>query len=274
MNTSHRTIAAVAAGSMLALGVAVTQAAATPADTPMVGSGATAPDTQTLQYMREEERLARDLYAALAKQHDGARPMSTITTSEQRHYDAVGTLLTRYGVSDPSAGRPAGSYAFPELQKAYDAWLAKGKTSVNAAYQVGIELEKADIADLEKAIAAATDADVRQVYTSLLKGSNNHLDAFEAAASGKTVGAGQGMRNGRGRQGMQNGQGLQNGQGMQNGRGRQGQGMQQGRQGGQAQTRQGPASRPSSGPANGPQQSQGQRGAGPRDGSCLTDTTS
>lgn len=259
MNATHRTIAAVAAGSMLALGVAVTHAAASPAATPMVDSAATAPDTQTLQYMREEERLARDLYAALAQQHDGARPMSMITTSEQRHYDAVGTLLTRYGVSDPSAGRAAGGYTYPELQKAYDAWLAKGKTSVNAAYQVGIELEKADIADLEKAIAAATDADVKQVYTSLLKGSNNHLDAFEAAASGKTVGAGAGM---------------QDGQGMQNGRGRQGQGMQQGRQGGQAQTRQGPASRPGSGQGNGPQQGQGQRGAGPRDGSCLTDTTS
>lgn len=46
--------------------------------------------------------------------------MSRITKSEDRHYDAVGVLLDRYGVSDPSAGRSAGSYAFPEIQKVYD----------------------------------------------------------------------------------------------------------------------------------------------------------
>ena len=93
--------------------------------------------------------MARDLYAALAKIHAGATPMSRITTSEQRHYDAIGTLLTRYGVADPSAGRVAGSYADAELQKLYDDWLARGKASLQAAYQVGIELEPVSYTHLD-----------------------------------------------------------------------------------------------------------------------------
>lgn len=138
----------------------------------------------TLQLMREEERLARDLYAALATEHDGARPMSMITNSEQKHFDALGTLLQTYGVSDPSQGKPAGTYAFPEIQALYDQWWAEGKVSLPAAYQVGIELETRDIADLTSAINSITEADIDRVLGNLLRGSENHLAAYQAAASG------------------------------------------------------------------------------------------
>lgn len=148
-----------------------------------------------LAFSREEERMARDLYAALAKIHAGATPMSRITTSEQRHYDAIGTLLTRYGVADPSAGRVAGSYADAELQKLYDDWLARGKASLQAAYQVGIELEQRDIADLKKLSTGTAPDDIKAVYANLLRGSENHLRAFQNAAAGKTtMGSGQNGR--------------------------------------------------------------------------------
>ena len=57
-----------------------------------------------LQYNREEERLARDVYAALADRYDGAAPFSMITRSEQTHYDAIGVLLDRYGIERPGCG--------------------------------------------------------------------------------------------------------------------------------------------------------------------------
>ena len=69
-----------------------------------------------LIFSREEERLARDLYQAFSDQYDGARPFSKIVASEQRHFDAVGRLLTQYGIDDPAAGATAGSFSDATLQ--------------------------------------------------------------------------------------------------------------------------------------------------------------
>ena len=146
-----------------------------------------------LSFAREEERMARDLYAALAAEYDGARPFSTITRSEERHFDAVGALLDQYDVPDPAAGKPAGTYAVPAVQDLYDSWLTDGKVSLDAAYQVGVELEKRDIADLEATIADDLPADVDAVLGRLLAGSRNHLAAYERAVDGD-LGAGTGGR--------------------------------------------------------------------------------
>lgn len=132
--------------------------------------------------------MARDLYKALADLYDGAVPFSRITVSEDRHYDAVGVLLDRYDVTDPSAGKAAGTYSDAAIQKLYNDWLAQGKKSLDAAYDVGVALETRDIADLKAAINDTTTTDVKQVYTNLLNASEQHLKAFQAAADGKTLG--------------------------------------------------------------------------------------
>ena len=185
-----------------------------------------------LAFSREEERMARDLYAALAKVHGDATPMSRIATSEQRHFDQTGALLERYGLADPATGRAAGSYAEPELQTLYDDWYARGKVSPQAAYQVGVELEKRDIADLKKMQASDAPADVKAVYGNLLKASENHLAAYERAVAGQIGGGyGQGQRQGQdqgARQGMGQGPGVGMGQGPGVGMG-QGMGMGKGR---------------------------------------------
>ena len=143
MSTTIRLTAALGVGALLATGVAVNQAAAATTTTASDSAVASA-----LSFSREEERMARDLYAALADKYDGARPFSLITNSEDRHFDAVGVLIERYDVKDPSSGKAAGTYAIPALQRLYDGWLAKGSTSLKNAYQVGVELEQRDIADL------------------------------------------------------------------------------------------------------------------------------
>ncbi len=171
---------------------------------------------EDLAYMREEERLARDVYTALAAAHGDAAPFAHIKTAEQQHYDAVGTLLARYGVTDPSAGEATGTFAFPALQKEYDEFVAQGTKSLADAYAVGIAIEKADIADLDKALARTTETDVTRVFTNLKNGSERHLAAFTAAADGKALGQhdgtgqGQQARNGQGtgpRDGSGNGMG-------------------------------------------------------------------
>lgn len=206
MSRTWKTRAMAAAGAMLVTaagvqGVAQAFGTAPEAATPSVAT-ATAVDAtlaKDLQFTREEERMARDLYTALAEKYDQAVPFSRIKLSEQRHFDAVGTLLTRYGVSDPSAGKAAGTYAYPELQKLYDGWLAQGNTSLDAAYDVGVALEKRDVADLKKIAASTKDVTAKSLFTRLGAASEHHLAAFEAAAAGKLPadGSGDGWMGGR-----------------------------------------------------------------------------
>ena len=199
MRTTTKVITTAAATTTLAIGIALGAQAA-------LGSPTSAPaDTElasALIQMREEERMARDLYAALAELHDQARPMSVITKSEQKHFDSMGTLLERYDVADPSAALAPGTYALPEIQALYYSWYAQGSVSLDAAYQVGIELETRDIADLETAIALAP-TDVERVLNNLLRASEQHLSAYQSAAAGNLpaqsgVDQGQGMGSGAG----------------------------------------------------------------------------
>ncbi|MEZ7236235.1 DUF2202 domain-containing protein [Rhodococcus sp. GXMU-t2271] len=163
--------------------------------------------------MREEERLARDLYQQFAQKW-GVQIFERISVSEQRHYDAVGGLLGRYGVSDPSAGLAVGAYADPQLQDAYDGWLARGSTSVEEAYAVGAELEAADVDGLSTAIEVSDEDAIDRVYGNLRTGSEHHLQAFRAAQAGEELPGGQGQG-----QGQKQNHGQGQGQGQGHGRG-------------------------------------------------------
>jgi hypothetical protein len=87
-------------------------------------------------------------------------------------------LLDRYGVVDPTAGRPAGQFGDATVQATYDRLLAKGGTNLDAALEVGRDVERADIADLRAALDRLTAADVTRVYSMLLHASERHLAAL------------------------------------------------------------------------------------------------
>ena len=179
-----------------------------------------------LQFNLEEERMARDLYDELGEAHDGLAPFTQIEVSEQRHYDAVAGLIEMKGGTLPQ-DVVAGEFENDEIQKMYDDWLERGLVSPDAAFEVGIELETADIEHLQSNIDEIDDADVDRVLGHLLTASEHHLAAFEAAAAGELpdmAGTGGGRQGGPG-PGMQPGD---RGQGLQQGRGPQGQGLQQG----------------------------------------------
>jgi hypothetical protein len=53
-----------------------------------------------LLHMREEEKLARDVYLTLYNRW-GLVIFRNIARSEQRHMDAIKTLLDRYNIPDP-----------------------------------------------------------------------------------------------------------------------------------------------------------------------------
>ncbi|MGQ4383523.1 DUF2202 domain-containing protein [Streptomyces sp. SAS_270] len=132
----------------------------------------------TLAGMTEEEKLAHDLYTAFAERYD-VRVFERIAAAETQHLSAVRTLLDRYDVTDPTAGKPAGEFTDPGVQAAYDRLLKQGEDSLPGALKAGRTVETDDIAALNKALSGLTAPDTRQVYTNLLAASERHLTAFE-----------------------------------------------------------------------------------------------
>ena len=130
-----------------------------------------------LKFMREEEKLAHDVYATFYQQY-GLSIFNNIASSEATHMAAIKTLLDRYGIADPAAGKAVGVFADASLQALYNQLVAQGRQSLSAALKVGGAIEEIDILDLKERLAATTHSDIQQVYTSLLNASYNHLRAF------------------------------------------------------------------------------------------------
>ncbi len=134
-------------------------------------------EESSLTFMREEEKLARDVYAAMFSLWSG-NVFQNIGASEQVHMDAVKLLLTRYALPDPAATTLPGQFGNTMLQGLYDALVANGQVSLVAALQVGAEVEDLDIRDLRAIKATVDNADILLLYDKLEKGSRNHLRAF------------------------------------------------------------------------------------------------
>lgn len=130
-----------------------------------------------LQFMREEEKLAHDVYVTLYEKWNLA-VFKSIAASEQQHTDAVVYLLERYDISDPAADNGLGEFTDPDLQALYDKLVAQGSKSIADALKVGGAIEEIDILDLQERLAATANADIQRVYKNLLAGSENHLRAF------------------------------------------------------------------------------------------------
>jgi len=136
-----------------------------------------AAEQEDLLLMREEEKIARDVYLRLYERW-GIRPFGNISGSEQAHMDAILALLEHFGMPDPAHDLAVGRFHNPQLQRLYDALVEQGLRSREEAVRVGLLIEELDIDDLQKA-AQRTDREIiRRVYDELERGSRNHLRAF------------------------------------------------------------------------------------------------
>lgn len=134
-----------------------------------------------LQFMREEEKVARDIYLAMAQQYN-LRIFKNIAKSEQVHMNALKVLLTRFGVDDPVTNNEPGVFTNPQLQNLYNTLLARGMSSANEALLVGKDIELTDIADLENQLQnVVNNTYVQRVYNNLNRASHFHLNAFNYA---------------------------------------------------------------------------------------------
>ena len=132
----------------------------------------------SLWQMRQEEKLARDVYIALYEEWE-APVFANISESEQRHMDAIERLIDIYNLEDPVEGLGLGDFADQEFIDLYDELVELGCQSITDAFGVGITIEELDIADLEEKLVDTTTKNIIRVFENLLAGSENHLAAFE-----------------------------------------------------------------------------------------------
>ena len=136
-----------------------------------------ADELSSLQLMREEEKLARDVYTVLYEKWK-VNVFTNISSSEQKHTDAVLTLINKYGLTDPVASNAVGVFSDPKLQGLYTQLVTAGSASVLDAYQVGATIEDLDIYDLKNALLKSDNQDIKYVFDLLSMGSRNHMRSF------------------------------------------------------------------------------------------------
>ena len=142
----------------------------------------TVAETDTLLFVREEEKMARDVYLTLYGKWGQLIFQNIATRSEQQHMDTMKLLVDSLGLADPVVSDAVGDFTDLTIDGLYDQLVARGSTSVTEGLAVGAFIEEFDINDLQEAIDEAMDGTNQlalvQAYTNLMCGSRNHLRSF------------------------------------------------------------------------------------------------
>jgi len=117
-----------------------------------------------LTYAIQDEYLARAEYDWITTTFGSARPFSNIIRAEETHILSLQPLFTAYGIAAPAV--EGASHA-----------VAVG--SLTEAYQAGVSAEVNNIAMYETFLAQELPDNVRAVFESLMRASENHLRAFQ-----------------------------------------------------------------------------------------------
>jgi hypothetical protein len=138
----------------------------------------TAAEEEALKLMREEEKMARDLYLN-AFDDWNVQIFQNISGSEQRHMDAVKALLTKYSLTDPVLNDGRGLFVNPVIDSIYTLLDQQAGLSKIDALKMGAFVEEFDIKDLRELKEHVVDnIDITLVFDELERGSRNHLRSF------------------------------------------------------------------------------------------------
>lgn len=133
-------------------------------------------ELEMLLKMKDEEKLARDVYSTLYEKW-GSVIFSNIAGAEEKHLNAVITLLKYYDASDTLISE-RGLFASEEITALYSELITNGSVSLEEALKVGALIEELDIDDLMECLENTSNQNIIIVFENLLKGSRNHLRAF------------------------------------------------------------------------------------------------
>lgn len=134
----------------------------------------TADEIEFVYAVREDEKVARDLYTAFFEKYS-LKTFSNISRSEANHMRAVEILLEYYEIDFPAAGE-YGVFEDPARQAIYDTLLAKGNTALEG-FRVMAQLEEENIVSYRNVLSDITNPNIKIVIENLGKASENHFKA-------------------------------------------------------------------------------------------------
>lgn len=129
-----------------------------------------------LEYSREEEKLARDVYLYSYDKY-GLVVFNNIAQSEQQHMDQILVLLNKYQLEDPAFSQ-RGVFKDQALQNLYNNFTSQSDISLIEALKVGAIIEDFDINDLNILESNTDKTDLLSTYANLKCGSRNHMRSF------------------------------------------------------------------------------------------------
>jgi len=138
-----------------------------------------------IMHMREEEKLALDVYTFLNEKYD-FMIFENISKSEQRHVGKMINLLEQYEISD-FASKEKGVFVNAELQKLYNQLIAQGSISKIEALKVGATIEDLDLKDLSDYMNQTQNEEILNAFEILSCGSRNHMRAFVFQLENNTI---------------------------------------------------------------------------------------
>ncbi len=136
-----------------------------------------ADEKQILLEMRQEEKLAHDVYFTLYSKWN-VPVFNNIAKAEAVHTQRVKELLAKYDIADPVNDTEIGKFADQKYTDLYNQLVAKGSQSLQDAYIVGATIEDLDIHDLDQALAKTDNDDIKLVFNNIKHASYNHMRAF------------------------------------------------------------------------------------------------
>ena len=153
-----------------------------------------------LEFMCQEEKLARDVYITLGTYYPESVVFGNIDNSEQRHMDSATDMLLKYGYPNPSTNDNVGVFTSDDygwyFTEKYNELTTSGVNSELDAMYVGALIEELDMRDInycprvivetDNGINDASECgkvytdkeDIIRLYDNLLEGSENHLKSY------------------------------------------------------------------------------------------------
>jgi len=144
----------------------------------------TAREKDSLIFIWEEEKAARDLYNGLYEKNNMTIFLDLVR-SESSHMDQARTVMEKHGLTLPPD--EPGVFQNQTLQEIHDQLLAEGLQSDQDALTVAAIFEEISIVDLGKELSASQAEDVRTVYDGLLAGSRKHLRSYVSDLEGQGI---------------------------------------------------------------------------------------
>lgn len=133
-------------------------------------------EIEDLQFLKEEEKLARDVYLFSFDLY-GHQIFNNISRSEQMHMNNVTVILEKYNIQDLSF-ETRGEFSNDILQELYNDLTGLASISLEDALVAGATVEDLDINDLNNFIINTNHQNIKDMYKNLSCGSRNHLRGF------------------------------------------------------------------------------------------------